>query len=213
MFLSHSVLSAPGIRPWLLGHLGRIPFYGLHSVISLTATAGFVWAYVRFGSGSMLYAPLPGARILALTVMPIALLLIVGRITTRTGDAHAPAAPEGIYRLCRHPGSVGLLLWTLVHLMNLAEDRNVIVFGTMAAICLAALVKNEAVRRAADKRGVPCYMETTSIIPFAAILTGRQRLVVSEIGWPRLGLAILLYGAILWGHPLVLGVDPLAPYR
>jgi uncharacterized membrane protein len=213
MFATHVILSGRKVRPWLLSHIGRPAFYSLHSTVSLVATGAFIWAYIQAGSGSLMYPPLPGARIAALAVMPFVLLLIIGRITTRTGEANAPNPPIGIYRICRHPGSFGLLLWTIVHLMNVAEDRNVVAFVAMAAIAIAALVKNEVVRRSAQTSSVPAYMVETSILPFAAIIRGRQQLYLSEIGWWRPTLALALYATILWLHPYVIGVDPLAPYR
>lgn len=213
LFASHSVLSAPGIRPWLFGHLGKLLFYAVYSLVSFATAAVFLWAYTATEPGSAVYEPIPGARLAALALMPLALLLIVGRITTRAGETESPSAPAGIYRVCRHPGSFGLLLWALLHLGNATQARNVVAFATMVAISGAALAKNEWLRRAAARKGRPTYLDQTSILPLLAILKGQQKLAGSEIGWSRIILAVGLYGLILWSHPLILGADPLAPYR
>ena len=213
LFASHGILSAPGVRPWLFSHLGKLLFYATYSLVSLAAAAAFIWAYTDSEPGFALYEPIPGARPAALVLMPLVLLLIVGRITTRAGETEAPLAPTGIYRVCRHPGSFGLLLWALVHLGNAIQGRNVVAFVTMVAIAGAALAKNEWFRRSAAREGRSTYLGETSILPFLAIAKGRQQFVGPEIGWPRTILAIGLYGLILWSHPLILGVDPLAPYR
>jgi len=184
-----------------------------YSLISLGATGAFIWAYLDFGPGSVWYDPIPGARPAALVLMPFILLLIVGRISTKTGDPDSPLAPMGIYRLCRHPGSLGILAWSLLHLANTEQGRNVIAFATMAAISGAAMAKNEWVRRMADRKGVEAHMVQTSIVPMLAIVKGRQKFVPSEIGWTRVAVAAVLYGMILWTHPILLGADPLAPYR
>jgi uncharacterized membrane protein len=118
---------------------------------------------------------------------------VTARLTTRP----APDRPRGIYRATGVPGSLGVLLWALVHLLNLGEARAVVVFGGLAIMTLIALVKNLAVAGAADRNvGWP---------PFAAILGGREILVWREIGWWRLALGLLAYAG-----PVVIGRDPLA---
>jgi uncharacterized membrane protein len=70
---------------------------------------------------------------------------------------------------------------------------------------LIALVKNLAVAG-------PAYREV-GWLPFAAIVSGRQTLPWREIGWWRVGLALLVYATILHLHPIVIGRDPLAGIR
>jgi uncharacterized membrane protein len=125
-------------------------------------------------------------------------LLLVGRLTTPPRGE----AAHGIYRVTATPGSLALLLWCLLHLLNVAEARLVVVFTGMAAIALFALLKNWHLAPAGRRRG--------GLLPLAAILSGREQLVLTEIGWWRLGLAVLTYLALLLLHPLVIGVDPLA---
>ena len=97
---SHVVPSAPGVRPRLIDLLGRRAYLAAYSLLSLLALAAFVWAYGRIGTGPWLYPPLPYARPAALALMPLAFLLVIGRLTTRPGPA-----PTGVYRLSRAPGS------------------------------------------------------------------------------------------------------------
>ena len=47
-------------------------------------------------------------------------------------------------------------------------------------------------------------------MPFAAIIDGRQKLILSEIGLWRVALALALYVLFVWLHPLLFGVSPLA---
>ena len=46
-------------------------------------------------------------------------------------------------------------------------------------------------------------------MPFAAIAAGRQTLKLGEIGWWRLGVAVIVWGALVCAHPLLFGVSPL----
>lgn len=195
---SHVVPSAPGIRARLMASAGRRGFYAGYSLLSVLALILVIWAWRAAAGGPWLYVPAHEARLLAVALMPLALFLLVGRLTTRPGGD----TPHGIYRITAVPGSTALLLWALLHLPNLGEARTVVLFLGMAAIALFALIKNY--------RCSPPGRRRAGILPFAAILSGRERLVWSEIGWWRLGAALALYLLLILGHPHVIGVDPLA---
>jgi uncharacterized membrane protein len=49
----------------------------------------------------------------------------------------------------------------------------------------------------------------TSVVPFAAIVRGRNRLVIREIGWRRLIGTILIFVVMLDLHARIIGVSPL----
>jgi uncharacterized membrane protein len=53
------------------------------------------------------------------------------------------------------------------------------------------------------------FLQVTSNLPFAAILERRQKLVLPEIGLWRVALALGLYVAVFWLHPMLFGVAPL----
>lgn len=200
LILSHLVPSAPGLRERLIATLGRPIFFAGYSLVSLAALGMVLWAYQAAEGGVYLYAPIWQARAVAVLVMPLAVFLVVARLTQRPD----PQAPRGIYRITAVPGSLGVLLWALLHLPNLGEARIVAVFAAMALIALAALVKNWARATPAQRRA--------GVIPLSGILLGRQRLgpACREIGWGRPALALALYLALLALHPRVFGVSPLA---
>ena len=51
--------------------------------------------------------------------------------------------------------------------------------------------------------------ERPSAVPFGAIVSGRQKLSLGEIGWWRILLAVVIYAALLFAHPYLFGVNPL----
>jgi uncharacterized membrane protein len=201
MIASHALPSAPGPRQRLIRTLGRPGFYVGYSLISLLTLGLLIWAYQAVGPQPWLYAPSRAARVIAPAAMLVATFLITARLTT-------PAASDrayGIFRVTAVPGSLGVLLWALVHLLNLGDLRAVIVFGGLALIALVALIKN-LIRSGAGARAV-------GWLPFAAIARGRQAWVWREIGWRRLGLALLVYASLIYLHPIVIGRDPLSGFR
>ena len=197
---SHVVPSAPGMRERLINTFGRSGFYAGYSLLSLLTLGLLIWAYRAAGPQDWLYTPHPAARFVALAAMLLATFLVTARLTTRA----PPDRPIGIYRVTAVPGSLGVLLWALVHLLNLGEARAAVVFAGLAVMSLIALVKH--LRMAAPAFDV-------GWLPFAAIVRGREAFRWHEIGWSRVGLALLGYASLLYLHPIVIGRDPLAGIR
>ncbi|BAI73088.1 hypothetical protein AZL_024500 [Azospirillum sp. B510] len=208
LFLSHALPSWPGLRPALIARLGRGGFVAIHSIGSLAALTLFVLAYRAADGGEVVFTPAGWAAPLVALVMPVVFLLLVARVTTRFGGQSEPNPPRGIYRLTRAPGSLALLLWALAHLNATGDGRRVLLFGTMAAIALFALVKNEILlgRGSAGR----AFRAETSLVPLAGPQgwRGAGRGLV-EMGPARLAGGLAAYAGMLMLHPLLFGVDPL----
>jgi uncharacterized membrane protein len=150
-----------------------------------------------------------------LVVMPFALLLAVCGIgALRPSAIGAPdtldqAEPvRGMLRVTRHPFMWGVALWALAHLVPNGAAAEVVLFTTFAVLALLGtrmIDQKFAVRRAAQWQR---FAATSSNLPFAAILAGRQHLVVAEIGWSRVGITLLLYAVLLAIHPWLFGFSP-----
>lgn len=207
LFASHALPSWPGVRPALMARLGRTGFKVAYSLLSLGALALFIVAYRAADGAGLLFVPLGWADPLVVAGMPPVFLLLVGRVTTRFGDPSAPNPPVGIYRVTRFPGSVGLLAWALLHLQATGDGRRAVLFGTMAAIALFAMVKNDWILRRGEAGRA--YRAETSILPFAAMLGGRHSVAWREIGWARLVGGLAAYAAMILAHPHLFGIDPL----
>ena len=61
-----------------------------------------------------------------------------------------------------------------------------------------------------DPAGWRRLAERTSVLPFGAILAGRNRLSLREIGWLAPLLGLLLWAAVLHFHQKLFGVAPVA---
>jgi uncharacterized membrane protein len=196
MVLSHAVPSAPPFRARLIDRLGRAGFLIAYGTLSVIVLLWVIMAFRRADPGPWLYAPPDGGRALAVLVMPLATILVIGRLLQRPGEA-----ARGVYRITTVPGSLGVLLWALLHLINLGSARHVILFGGMALIALIALVKNA--------RLAPPGRRHVGIVPFLAVVLGDERLVLREIAPPAL-VGLVAYAGLLWLHPPIIGRDPMA---
>jgi uncharacterized membrane protein len=57
--------------------------------------------------------------------------------------------------------------------------------------------------------GLPAFVALTSDVPFLAILTGRNRLVLGEISKPMVLLSVIAFLLVLYYHATWFGVSPL----
>lgn len=216
---SHFLLSSGPVRPRLVAALGQRPYFALYSALALLL---FVWLIRSYGRAPFLPLwPAPDAAAwLPILVMPLALLLLVGGYTQpnptavvpgRAYDERRPA--PGILAVTRHPVMWAIGLWALSHLPVNGDAASVILFGALAVLALAGTVAIDRKKRRAQGeqdrgRDWNRFAAVTSNLPFVALLAGRTRLRLAEIGWWRLALAAGLYAALLALHPILVGVSP-----
>jgi uncharacterized membrane protein len=214
LLASHFVPSSTGLRDVLVARLGERTYLALYSVLAVAAIVWFAWAYAR-APYLELWPLTTWAAWVPLLVMPFALLLAVGGVSTLNptavgaADTLDQAEPvHGVLRITRHPFMWGVALWAAAHLVPNGDLASVILFGTLAALALLGtrmIDRKYQARRGAEWQR---FAAASSNLPFAAIAAGRQRLVLAEIGWRRVGVALLLYVLLLLLHPWLFGVSP-----
>lgn len=211
----HWILSSQPVRTPILAKIGPGGFNGLYSAIIGGAFVWMVLAYPSAGYVPLWAAPAWGAWV-TLLAMPVAVYLLVAGFTTKSptaaGQASAledPDAAKGILRVTRHPALSGFTLWGLAHLVSNGDLRSVLLFGGFVALSVVGMLHIDHRRRRAHGEAWDAFARRTSIVPFAAILAGRQRLVLREIGVVRPLAALGVVGALLLAHEWVIGVSPL----
>jgi uncharacterized membrane protein len=86
---------------------------------------------------------------------------------------------------------------------------SLILFGSLLILAVFGPASIDAKRRRKMGDAWDGFAAQTSAVPFAAIAAGRQSLKLGEIGWWRLGVAVIVWGALVFAHPLLFGVNPL----
>ena len=216
--LLHLLVSGTALRGALVGVLKEGPYMGL---FSLASVGGIVWLSMAYGDarglGPVYWDLGPGARHAGLLIMLLALLLVVPGLLTpnptsvkQEGALDKPDAVKGMLRITRHPFLWGVSIWALGHLLSNGDLPSVILFGSMMALGVFGTVSIDAKRKKALGAKWDAFAAQTSNIPFGALLTGRQKLSLGEIGWWRLALAVAIWAGLLWAHPMLFGVSPLA---
>ena len=200
---THIVLAENPARGLLVRTLGERPFawgYGAVAILQLIwiGQAAEAAPVVRY------WEPPPWTVSVPLLVMPLALLLLVCGFTQNNPTATLAAGRlarrevTGILAVTRNPVMWGLGLWSLAHLVAVAETAEALRYAAFAALALLLLPRIEAKQRA--KWGEAAWADfaaRSSNIPFVAMAQGRARLQWREIGWVRLAVTLALYVALL----------------
>jgi uncharacterized membrane protein len=217
--LLHLVVSGTRVRDGLVARIGQGPYMGLFSVASIAGLAwfGFAFAQARGETWNVAYWTVGDAsRQVQLVLQLLAMLLIVPGLTTpnptsvrQEGALDRPDVVKGMLRITRHPFLWGVAVWAFGHLIVNGDRASLILFGTMLVLALFGTASIDAKRRRALGSVYDSFVAQTSNVPFAAILSGRQKLSLGEIGWWRIALAVVVWAVLLFVHPWLFGVRAL----
>jgi uncharacterized membrane protein len=217
--LIHLAISGTRVRDAVAGAIGEGPYMGLFSLASLACLVWMAIAYAqaqRSGADPVFWTATPVTKWIQLVVTFVAFLLIVPGLLTpnptsvrQEGQLEKPDAVRGVLRVTRHPFLWGVALWAAGHLMVNGDFASLILFGSLLALAVFGPASIDGKRRRKLGAAWDGFATQTSAVPFAAIAAGRQSLSLSEIGWWRLGVAVILWAALVVAHPMLFGVSPL----
>ncbi len=214
--LIHLLVSGTRLRDTITGAIGDGPYMGLFSLASIAALVwlGVAYAAARHGPDPAYWAATPATKWVQLGVTFVAFMLAVPGLLTpnptsvrQEATLDKPDAVRGMLRVTRHPFLWGVALWAAGHLMVNGDVASFVLFGSLLALAVFGTFSIDAKRRRMLGAKWDDFARQTSNIPFAAIATGRQRFALSEAGWWRLAIAVILWGAMVGAHPLLFGVS------
>ena len=200
---AHAVPARPPVRQRLVDRFGRTAYLAVYIVLSLLL---LWWVIAAAGRASYvgLWEPAVWQVWLALTAMGLACLLLalaVGRPNPFSfgggnSTTYDPARP-GIVGLTRRPILLAAALWAAVHLLANGDLAHALVFGSFLLMALGGMstLDRRNRRRLGSAWANQLPRRVWSWSPGDAL---------------RLVIGILLYLALLLGHPALFGVDPLA---
>jgi len=210
----HFGVSGTRLRDVLVARLGEGRFRGAFAVASVVGLVWMIYGY-RHAPTVGLWGQLPGLRPLAFALVFVAFLFVgVGLVTpspTRVGMesklTEGNDIARGMVRITRHPFLWGVALWALVHLIVNGDLASLMLFGSLLVLALGGTVAIDAKRSRKFGDRWAQFAHTTSNVPFAAILNGRNSIVsaLREIGIVRPLVVVLAYVLTLYLHGLVFG--------
>jgi uncharacterized membrane protein len=219
--LLHLLVAGTRLRDTITRVIGDGTYTGLYSMASV---AGLIWIGVAFGAArggigdTVYWASTNATRIVQLFIQFVAVLFIVPGLMTRNpasvGQGRASEdqdVVQGMLRITRHPVLWGVAIWAGGHLTVDGDVASLILFGTFLVLALSGTVSIDAKRQRVFGPTWQEFAQRTSNIPFGAIASGRQSFSVAEIGYLRLGAAVVVYLFLLGAHHHVFGAFVLQP--
>jgi uncharacterized membrane protein len=207
--LIHFAVSGTRLRDTLVARLGEGPYRGVFALASLIGLGWMIYAYGHAPT-VRLWDQVLGLRPIALVLVFFAFLFVVIGLATPSPTqvgmesklAEGTDIARGMVRITRHPFLWGVALWALVHVVVNGDLASLVLFGSLLLLALGGTVAIDAKRRRRFGNGWAQFARTTSSLPFAAILSGRNCIgsALSEIGIVRPLVAVLAYALIFCFH-------------
>jgi uncharacterized membrane protein len=212
---SHLVLSSARLRPRLFARLGEQGFRGAYSLIALATFVPLVWVYAQHKhAGPLLWTtlgPPEMARVVNHVLMAAALVLLASSLlpgsaapSAMQSQADGSACVGGMTRITRHPTLIAFALFGIAHLLVNGGLGDVVFFGGFPLFSWIG-ARHQDARMARERAGYRNVMAHTSTVPFAAILAGRQSLVVRELPLPGITVGLVLAVVLRAFHATLFG--------
>ncbi len=210
---THLIGSAVPVRTWLIRKAGLIGFKAIYSAVSLATFIPLIMVYWRHRhSGVELFEYQPSLIRVSELLMLAALFFLVHALLTAnpmsTASEIAEKEARGAYRITRitrHPMNTAFGLFAVAHLIMNPYESDWIFFGGFLVYVLLSAWHQDRRFLKTHPGTFPAFYETTSYVPFLAILQGRQRLGMKEYRWWSIALVAVLFLALRFIHPLWIG--------
>jgi uncharacterized membrane protein len=207
----HELLSHP-LRAPLVARLGEKGFLLLYSVVALGSLFWAVELWKVTPPERLWLAP-AAAGLVAPVLMLIAFILFVGSVTAPNpalmgGGVPGKPGVRGVQAITRHPMMWAFALWAMVHVLLAGSARTLVLAGGILMLALFGSAMQDR-KKLRQNPGYAAHMAATGFVPLAAQLSGRQPWHSLWPGAvPVLG-GLLLWAAMLWAHPLLIGLPAL----
>jgi len=178
---AHVFVSMRGEREALIKRIGRGPYLGLFTLVSIVGLVLIGYGFARYRAEGLIplwYPPAWTRHIVVALMWPASIAVVAAYI------------PGNIKRVLKHPMLVGVKLWAFAHLCANGDVGGIILFGSVLAW---AVYDRITLKRRADAGGPP--------IPAG----GRRNDIIAIIVGTILYLAL---GFVF--HPLVIGLPAFA---
>jgi uncharacterized membrane protein len=210
---THVWLSSTSTRAALIRRVGAQSFQGIYSLVALATFAPLMWIFATHKhAGPLLWVaigPAGFARPLNHLLMVAALVLFVASLLPSSTapsamQARGPAVAHGMVRITRHPMLAAFALFGVAHLLVNGSLGDVLFFGGFAIFAWIG-ARHQDARKLREVSGYDTLVATTSLVPFAAILAGRQRLAVRELPVAALAGGVLVTVLLRLYHRTLFG--------
>lgn len=208
--IAHSGLAA--LRPWGEQRIGPRLYRILFALVSLPlAVVLIIYFFNHRYDGLQLWQVqgVPGIQPLVWVLSAISFLFLYPA-TFNLLEIAAIQKPQvhlfetGIIRITRHPQMVGQVIWCVAHTLWIGTSFTLLTSVGLVLHHLFAVWHGDKRMQARYGEAFEAAKARTSVIPFLAILQGRQSLKWEEFIRPAyLGITVFVL-LLWWAHPLLI---------
>jgi len=193
---SHIVMTSKSVRPRLVHAFTENGYRALFSLVAFVTFGLLIWSYTHFRNQGALIHTLNNSTLLVslngLLMLAAFLFLIPGLMQKNPmGMIAGEPQPRGITRITRHPMNMAFACFGLAHMAVLPFASDWIFLGGLVIFAFASSVHQDSKKKSDADKKMNAFITQTSIIPFVAIISGRQKLVSGEFHWPQLLIAVI----------------------
>jgi uncharacterized membrane protein len=194
--LSHFLISSTPLRAMLVTLLGEKRYSFGYSLLAVAALVWLIFAYRHAPILPLWNAP----QWLGLALIPVivisSILAVAGLTTANPVIVRSEALfdrtdiVQGILRVTRNALFWGAGLFSIAYIIILGDVAALLMFGSIGFLGIAGASILDAKKARQHGKAWNAFAAVTSNIPFLAIIQGRQRLVLREIGLWRIALGV-----------------------
>jgi|SRR5713101_3466632 len=194
--LSHFLISSTPLRAMLVNLLGERRYSLSYSFFAIAALFWLIFAYRHAPARPLWDAP----QWLSLALIPVivvsSVLAVAGLTTPNPVIVRSealfdrPDIVRGILRVTRNAFFWGAGLFSIALIIRLGDVAGLLTFGSIGFVGIAGASILDAKKARQHGRAWDAFADATSNIPFLAIIQGRQRLVLREIGLWRIAVGV-----------------------
>jgi uncharacterized membrane protein len=201
---SHLGLALPRIRRALVARLGLRGFtlcFSLVAWLTFGLAISTYAAQAAEGPPGLALGASAAARVALIAAITSGVMLMTGAFARYSRSPFAIGGEEvrepcGLERVTRHPFFAGTVLFGAAHALLATRLVGAVAMGGLALVAGVGAWMQDRKLLALRGDDYRAYLAVTSGIPFAAILSGRQRLVWGELPYGMLLLGIALAWAL-----------------
>ena len=204
---THIGMGSVRFRSALINKVGEQPFQGIFSLVALITFGFLIYAFVTAKSTEIIFLEIGKTNNVVSSIshllMILALILLIGGFANKTPMGMVDTEPKafGITRITRHPMNMSFALFGLSHVLVNRTVADWLFYGGFILYGFFGALHQDYKKNHLSGNVLSEFISSTSILPFAANITGKQPIKFGEVSKVGIivGLVVAAIARIL--HP------------
>ncbi len=209
--VTHIGMASAPVRGPLSQRFGETGFAAMFSLVAAVTFAALCYVYSNASNVGPAGFALGATwlRVPLITISVFGVVCACGSLfdyptgAYAVGKAGQQPEPRGFERITRHGFAVGMSLVGLAHALLATHLSGTVFFAILFVFGIVGSIHQDAKLLARNPSVHGPYMARTSLIPFGAILAGRNRLVLAELRPLSIVLGLFAAWGLRQAHPSI----------